>query len=31
VWSKAGDHVITAAGPLSDDLRQAIEAINNSR
>jgi len=28
---KAGDHVITAADPLSDDLRRAIEAINNSR
>ena len=28
---QAGDHVITAADPLPDDLRQAIEAINGSR
>ena len=28
---QAGEHVITAADPLSDDLRQAIEAINNGR
>jgi transposase len=27
---QAGDHVITAADPLPDDLRQAIEAINGS-
>ena len=27
---QAGDHLITAAGPLPDDLRQAIEAINAS-
>ncbi len=26
---QAGDQVITAADPLSDDLRQAIEAINH--
>ena len=25
---QAGDHLITAADPLPDDLRQAIEAIN---
>jgi hypothetical protein len=28
---QAGDHVITAADPLPDDLCQAIEAINGSR
>jgi transposase len=28
---QAGDHVITAADPLPDDIRQVIEAINNSR
>jgi Transposase DDE domain len=28
---QAGDHVITAADPLPDELRQAIEAINSSR
>ena len=28
---QAGDHVITAADPLPDDLRKAIEAINSSR
>jgi hypothetical protein len=28
---QAGDHLITAADPLPDDLRQAIEAINASR
>jgi Transposase DDE domain len=27
---QAGDHVITAADPLPDDLRQAIEALNTS-
>jgi hypothetical protein len=27
---QAGDHVITAADPLPEDLRQAIEAINAS-
>lgn len=27
----AGDHAITAADPLPDDLRQVIDAINNSR
>jgi len=27
---QAGDRLITAAGPLPDDLRQAIEAINAS-
>jgi hypothetical protein len=27
---QAGDHIITAADPLSDDLRQAINAINTS-
>src|SRR5215469_7619386 len=27
---QAGDHLITAADPLPDDLRQAIEAINAS-
>jgi hypothetical protein len=27
---QAGDHVITAADPLPDDLRQAVEAINSS-
>jgi len=30
VQIQAGDHVITAADPLTDDLRQAIEAINAS-
>ena len=25
---EAGQHVITAADPLSDDLRQALDAIN---
>jgi len=30
VQIQAGDHVITAADPLPDDLRQAIEAINAS-
>ena len=28
---QAGDHVITAADPLPDELRQAIEAINSSQ
>jgi hypothetical protein len=28
---QAGDHIITAADPLPDELRGAIEAINNSR
>ena len=28
---QAGNHVLTAADPLPDDLRQAIEAINTSR
>ena len=28
---QAGDHVITAADPLPDELRQAIEAIDGSR
>jgi len=28
---QAGDHVITAADPLPDELRRAIEAINGSR
>jgi len=28
---QAGDHVITAANPLPDELRQAIETINGSR
>jgi hypothetical protein len=28
---QAGDHVITAADPLPDDIRQAIEAINTNR
>ena len=28
---QAGDHVITVADPLPDELRQAIEAINGSR
>ena len=28
---RAGDHVFTAADPLPDDLRQAIEGINGSR
>ena len=28
---RAGDHVITAADPLPDELRRAIEAINSSR
>ena len=28
---QAGDHVITAADPLPDDLRHALEAINSSR
>jgi hypothetical protein len=28
---QAGDHVITAADPLPDELRQAIETINSSR
>jgi hypothetical protein len=28
---QAGPHVITAADPLPDDLRQAIEAINHAR
>ena len=28
---KAGQHVITAADPLSDDLRQALDAINRAR
>ena len=27
---QAGDHLITAADPLPDDLRQAIDAINAS-
>jgi len=27
---QAGDHIITAADPLPDDLRQAIEAINSA-
>jgi hypothetical protein len=27
---KAGQHVITAADPLSDDLRQALDAINHA-
>jgi hypothetical protein len=30
VQIQAGDHVITAADPLPEDLRQAINAINNS-
>ncbi len=25
---QAGQHTITAAGPLPDDLRQAIDAVN---
>ena len=28
---QVGDHIITAADPLPDELRGAIEAINNSR
>jgi hypothetical protein len=28
---QAGDHVITAADPLPNELRQALEAINGSR
>ena len=28
---QAGDHIITAADPIPDDLRKAIEAINGSR
>jgi hypothetical protein len=28
---QAGDHTITAADPLPDDLRRAIETINSSR
>jgi hypothetical protein len=28
---QAGPHVITAADPLPDDLRQALEAINGTR
>jgi hypothetical protein len=28
---QAGKHVITAADPLTDDLRQALEAIIRSR
>jgi hypothetical protein len=31
VHIQAGHHVITAADPLPDDLRQAIEAINRNR
>jgi hypothetical protein len=31
VQIKAGDHLITAADPLPDDLHQALEAINASR
>jgi hypothetical protein len=31
VHIQAGDHVITAADPLPDNLRQAIEAINRNR
>jgi len=27
---QAGNHTITAADPLPDDLRQAIEALNNT-
>ena len=27
---QAGDHIITAADPLPDDLRQALEAINGA-
>jgi transposase len=27
---QAGPHIITAADPLPDDLRQALEAINNT-
>jgi hypothetical protein len=27
---QAGPHVITAADPLPDDLRQALEAINST-
>jgi hypothetical protein len=27
---KAGDHVITAADPLPDELRQVIESVNGS-
>ena len=27
---KAGQHVITAADPLPDDLRQALDAINHA-
>jgi transposase len=27
---QTGDHIITAAHPLPDDLRQAIEAINSA-
>ncbi|HEY5359229.1 MAG TPA: hypothetical protein VIJ82_16370 [Streptosporangiaceae bacterium] len=28
---RAGPHVITAAGPLPDDLRHALDAINGTR
>jgi hypothetical protein len=31
VLIQAGPHVITAADPLPDDLRQAIESINATR
>ncbi len=27
---RAGDHIITAADPIPDDLRHALEAINAS-
>jgi hypothetical protein len=27
---QAGDHIITAADPVPDDLRQAIDAVNAS-
>jgi hypothetical protein len=29
--SAAGDHVITAADPLPDDLRSALNKINSAR
>lgn len=28
---QAGQHTITAAGPVPDDLRQALDAINHPR
>ena len=28
---QAGDHVITAADPMPDDLRQAVDALNSRR